>query len=445
VSKPPFSIDEDRTDELPALAATAAMRRMLPGTEDQGVDDTGEHTLVLGVTALEEGPAAAQPLASEVERWAARCAAAEQALADKTLLVADLDGAMAVARRSLESQKRDTEALAAALAERSESLGVALAETARLRDELARVAKPAAVATATPARPAQAAESERVLEEYAALAAYVDQRQQWWERAQREIVTLATRSAVLEHELATRDRLLAEAEARAEREARRASELRAQAIAYAHQVREQQRHATPGVPESLDREERLATMAAEIERLRAELDRADRALADEVAAKNMLERALSEQKRELAARDARLDSLQRELAARRENLETLDEMDRSLQGLKAKIASRLPAPADDRAGPALICLTGDAPQRVVLGPTTTFGRGGQCDVQILTHYVSREHARIVVTRDGATIEDLGSRNGVYVNAIKVARQRLQPGDSIKIGETQFRFVESVAH
>jgi hypothetical protein len=436
MKEPPFPIDEDRTDELPVLASTAAMRNMLQPSEDAGVDDTGEHTLAL--TALDETPAVAHPLAAEVERWAARCAAAEQALADKTLLVADLDGAMAVARRSLESQKRDTEALVAELAERSQALDAAMAEAARLRESLASIERPGTETTAAPTLPAQAAESHRLLEEYAVLAAYIDQRQQWWERAQREIVALATKAAALEHELANRDRLVADAEARAEREARRASELREQAIAYAHQVREQQRREAPSVPDTLDGEERRAMMAAELERV-------NRGLADALAAKSTLERAVSDHRRELAARDERIESLQRELAARRENLQNLDEMDRSLQGVRAKIAGRPPPPVDERAGPALVCLTGDAPPRVALGPSTTFGRGSQCDVQILTHYVSREHARIVVTRDGATIEDLGSRNGVYVNATKVTRQRLKPGDSIKIGETQFRFVDSVAH
>ena len=45
----------------------------------------------------------------------------------------------------------------------------------------------------------------------------------------------------------------------------------------------------------------------------------------------------------------------------------------------------------------------------------------------------------------AVIEDLGSRNGVFVNADRVDRQRLQQGDLVTIGETQFRFLESMAH
>ena len=96
--------------------------------------------------------------------------------------------------------------------------------------------------------------------------------------------------------------------------------------------------------------------------------------------------------------------------------------------------------------PALICLTGDAPKRFALTQkTVTVGRGPHCDLQIITHFVSREHARLTVSGGATLIEDLGSRNGVFVNSVRVDRQHLQQGDLVTIGETQFRFVESMAH
>ena len=102
--------------------------------------------------------------------------------------------------------------------------------------------------------------------------------------------------------------------------------------------------------------------------------------------------------------------------------------------------------ADNVTGPALLCLTGDAPKRFPLTKkTVTIGRGPQCDLQILTHFVSREHARITSSAGRILIEDAGSRNGVFVNSVRVDRQALQQGDLITIGDTQFRFVESMAH
>jgi pSer/pThr/pTyr-binding forkhead associated (FHA) protein len=59
--------------------------------------------------------------------------------------------------------------------------------------------------------------------------------------------------------------------------------------------------------------------------------------------------------------------------------------------------------------------------------------------------VSREHARITTDRGTVIIEDLASTNGVFVNAMRIDRHELHHGDLLTIGETQFRFLESVAH
>ena len=39
------------------------------------------------------------------------------------------------------------------------------------------------------------------------------------------------------------------------------------------------------------------------------------------------------------------------------------------------------------------------------------------------------------------IEDLGSRNGTWVNGVRVERDRLEPGDVIRVGESTFELVE----
>jgi DNA-binding winged helix-turn-helix (wHTH) protein len=54
--------------------------------------------------------------------------------------------------------------------------------------------------------------------------------------------------------------------------------------------------------------------------------------------------------------------------------------------------------------------------------------------------VSRHHARIVVSDDGATIEDLGSKNGTYVKGKRIARtSALSDGDEIRIGPAKMIF------
>jgi len=52
--------------------------------------------------------------------------------------------------------------------------------------------------------------------------------------------------------------------------------------------------------------------------------------------------------------------------------------------------------------------------------------------------VSRRHAELIVTDDAVTVKDLGSINGLYVNARRVeGSQRLKEGDSLQIGQREF--------
>jgi chromosome segregation ATPase len=198
-----------------------------------------------------------------------------------------------------------------------------------------------------------------------------------------------------------------------------------------------------------DREQRLRAATLELDRLRGELGtlRADLDRSKTDAAR--LERAVLDKDRAIEARDARIATLQ-------------DELNQRLGALQKQSApAPSPPTSDTRApersrgvepnvesvhAPALICLTGEAPKRFALSKkNVTVGRGAHCDLQVMTHFVSREHARLSLAGDRVVIEDLGSRNGVFVNSVRVDRQELRHGDLITIGETQFRFVESMAH
>lgn len=73
---------------------------------------------------------------------------------------------------------------------------------------------------------------------------------------------------------------------------------------------------------------------------------------------------------------------------------------------------------------------------------TVLGRSARCHVTIEDPLVSRQHARIRVSRDGATIEDLGSRNGLIVNGRTIqGAQPLSDGDRIRIGTQELVFCE----
>jgi predicted TIM-barrel fold metal-dependent hydrolase len=55
--------------------------------------------------------------------------------------------------------------------------------------------------------------------------------------------------------------------------------------------------------------------------------------------------------------------------------------------------------------------------------------------------LSRNHAEIRRDDDGVlVIEDLGSRNGTWVNGVRVQRHQVVPGDVIRVGETTFELI-----
>src|SRR5262249_48117652 len=54
--------------------------------------------------------------------------------------------------------------------------------------------------------------------------------------------------------------------------------------------------------------------------------------------------------------------------------------------------------------------------------------------------VSRRHAQILIGPDGATLEDLRSRNGTFVGRERVTSSRLlSDGDEIRIGSVSVKF------
>jgi Inner membrane component of T3SS, cytoplasmic domain len=70
----------------------------------------------------------------------------------------------------------------------------------------------------------------------------------------------------------------------------------------------------------------------------------------------------------------------------------------------------------------------------------TLGRGGQNDLVLEgDDFASARHARIEARGDGVWVQDLESTNGTYVNGARVlGAQRLDPGDVLRVGETDLR-------
>jgi DNA-binding winged helix-turn-helix (wHTH) protein len=68
------------------------------------------------------------------------------------------------------------------------------------------------------------------------------------------------------------------------------------------------------------------------------------------------------------------------------------------------------------------------------------GRDPRCGVWVDASGVSRRHARIVVSADDVSIEDLASSNGTFVSGRKLADPRtLADGDGIELGSATLTF------
>jgi len=72
-----------------------------------------------------------------------------------------------------------------------------------------------------------------------------------------------------------------------------------------------------------------------------------------------------------------------------------------------------------------------------LADEITVGRGGGCGI-VLTgdQFVSTVHARVFRRGGDVFVEDLGSRNGTFVNGERIAATtRIRRGDRVQFGET----------
>lgn len=86
-------------------------------------------------------------------------------------------------------------------------------------------------------------------------------------------------------------------------------------------------------------------------------------------------------------------------------------------------------------------LTGDEVRELRLRQGhTLIGRSTLCDVRIESPMVSRRHALISYSHDGAILVDLNSTNGVLVDGRKHRRHDLQPGETIELGGTKIEYV-----
>ncbi|NVB81910.1 MAG: diguanylate cyclase [Kofleriaceae bacterium] len=88
--------------------------------------------------------------------------------------------------------------------------------------------------------------------------------------------------------------------------------------------------------------------------------------------------------------------------------------------------------------PCLTVLTGGASGQLfkVMKGTAVIGRAPSVEVKLEDDGISRSHARLRAETNRAWLEDMGSRNGTFVNGTKItSATELREGDKIQVGRT----------
>lgn len=89
----------------------------------------------------------------------------------------------------------------------------------------------------------------------------------------------------------------------------------------------------------------------------------------------------------------------------------------------------------------LIVVSGKSAGRSIAVKRSKFliGRADECDIRPLSEEVSRRHCAIIVGPESVFVEDLGSRNGTFVNGERIAeRTQVTDGDAVRVGSLELR-------
>jgi DNA-binding winged helix-turn-helix (wHTH) protein len=88
------------------------------------------------------------------------------------------------------------------------------------------------------------------------------------------------------------------------------------------------------------------------------------------------------------------------------------------------------------------CLVWEKKEMPLTAGENVVGRDRDADVSIDDSTISRHHAKVRVTGDGATIEDLESKNGTFVQGSRIEKpRRLSDGERIQVGSVVLTFRE----
>ena len=76
----------------------------------------------------------------------------------------------------------------------------------------------------------------------------------------------------------------------------------------------------------------------------------------------------------------------------------------------------------------------------VTQPRIVLGRGVNCDIQLQDSEISRRHAMLEIKGDAATVSDLGSTNGTFVDGVRVRSKTVEAHQEFSLGTTTLMFI-----
>ena len=89
----------------------------------------------------------------------------------------------------------------------------------------------------------------------------------------------------------------------------------------------------------------------------------------------------------------------------------------------------------------LIVNDGRRERELLLVGSMVVGRDPTCDISDADPLLSRRHVEFLVRGKEVIVRDLGSRNGILINGVKIAQSVLRGGDVVQVAHLQVRFVE----
>ncbi|MBI1832071.1 MAG: FHA domain-containing protein [Planctomycetes bacterium] len=82
----------------------------------------------------------------------------------------------------------------------------------------------------------------------------------------------------------------------------------------------------------------------------------------------------------------------------------------------------------------------DGPSSLAPGESYRVGRSSRCAFVLDNLSVSRVHAEVLVQEEALSVTDLNSRNGTFVDGVRVGEATVQPGQKVSFGAALFHVV-----